>query len=48
MAYLGATRLDSGDIFPPLTLHTTDGSTRALPDRTQPGLTVLLIYRGYW
>ncbi|MEJ2176249.1 MAG: hypothetical protein P8Y76_15525 [bacterium] len=43
-----AEKLNSGDIFPKLTLNLVDGSTLELPDGVDAKYKVILFYRGHW
>ena len=41
-------KLNTGDAFPRLTLHLTDGSQLDLPDGLDAKWKVILFYRGHW
>lgn len=41
-------KLNSGDVFPKLTLNLVDGSTLELPDGIDAKYKVILFYRGHW
>lgn len=43
-----AAKLDSGELFPRITLDLVDGTTITLPDQLATPYGVLLFYRGYW
>jgi peroxiredoxin len=40
--------LNPGDLFPPLTIDTTDGQSVTVPDAFAGDFTVVLFYRGAW
>jgi peroxiredoxin len=42
------TPLDTGDLFPPMTLPLADGGSVTLPDAARAGWAILLLYRGHW
>lgn len=41
-------KLNTGDIFPQMTLQLAGGGTLALPDGPAAKYTVILFYRGHW
>ena len=41
-------KLDSGDMFPELTLSDLDGGQVTIPDVFGDGWGVVLVYRGHW
>jgi len=43
-----ADKLNSGDVFPKLTLNLVDGSTLELPDGIDAKYKIILFYRGHW
>ena len=43
-----AEKLNTGDVFPKLTLDLADGTTLALPDGLDARYKVILFYRGHW
>ena len=43
-----ADKLNTGDIFPTLTLDLVDGTRLALPDCLDARYKVILFYRGHW
>ena len=43
-----AEKLNTGDVFPKLTLKLVDGSTLELPDGIDAKYKVILFYRGHW
>jgi len=43
-----AEKLNTGDVFPKLTLNLVDGSTLELPDGIDARYKVILFYRGHW
>ncbi|HEY5896061.1 MAG TPA: hypothetical protein VIV54_00730 [Burkholderiales bacterium] len=43
-----AAKLDTGDAFPRLSLHLTNGSTLELPDGLDAKYRIVLFYRGHW
>jgi len=43
-----AEKLNTGDVFPKLTLNLVDGSTLELPDGVDARYKVILFYRGHW
>ncbi|MGW8271554.1 MAG: hypothetical protein ACWGNS_13960 [Burkholderiales bacterium] len=43
-----ADKLNSGDVFPKLTLNLVDGSVLELPDGIDAKYKVILFYRGHW
>jgi peroxiredoxin len=43
-----AAKLNTGDVFPRLTLRLTDGGTLELPDGVDAKYKVILFYRGHW
>lgn len=43
-----ATKLNTGDPFPQLTLKLTDGRTLELPGGMDGRYKVILFYRGHW
>jgi peroxiredoxin len=43
-----ATKLNTGDTFPRMTLKLTDGSQLALPDGRDTKYKIVLFYRGHW
>jgi hypothetical protein len=46
--WLMADKLNSGDMFPPLSLQLTDDRTQALPEIKDSGFSIVLFYRGHW
>jgi hypothetical protein len=43
-----ADKLDSGVLFPPLTLNIAGGEQLVLPDAIDTPLALVLFYRGHW
>jgi len=43
-----AEKLDTGDVFPRLTLDLVDGGRLELPDGLDARYKVILFYRGHW
>ena len=43
-----AEKLDSGELFPKLTLNIVDGGRLELPDGVDAKYKVILFYRGHW
>jgi peroxiredoxin len=43
-----AEKLDTGDVFPSLTLQLVDGRTLTVPDDLDARYKVILFYRGHW
>ena len=43
-----ADKLNTGDLFPKLTLQLVDGSTLLVPDDLEARYKVILFYRGHW
>jgi hypothetical protein len=43
-----AEKLDSGTLFPKLTLNLVDGGSLELPDGVDAKYKVILFYRGHW
>lgn len=43
-----ADKLNTGDVFPAMTLNLVDGGTLALPDGIDAKYKVILFYRGHW
>ena len=43
-----ATKLNSADRFPPLSLKLVDGAALELPDGIDARYKVILFYRGHW
>lgn len=43
-----AEKLDTGDVFPSLTLQLVDGQSLTVPDDLDAGYKVILFYRGHW
>ena len=43
-----AAKLDSGDVFPKLTLKLVDGGTLELPEGLDARYKIILFYRGHW
>jgi len=43
-----AEKLNTGDVFPTLTLNLVDGSALELPDGIDAKYKVILFYRGHW
>lgn len=43
-----ADKLNSGDVFPKLTLELADGGKLELPDGVDAKYKVILFYRGHW
>jgi hypothetical protein len=41
-------KLDTGVLFPAMTISMVDGSTFTLPDDLKPDFTIFLGYRGKW
>ena len=41
-------KLTTGDDFPSLTLHLTDGGTLELPGEIDTNMAIVLFYRGHW
>ncbi len=42
------TPLDTGVLFPTMTLPLADGGSVTLPEAAGAGWAILLFYRGYW
>ena len=43
-----AEKLDTGAVFPKLTLNLVDGGTINVPDNLDARYKVILFYRGHW
>ena len=43
-----AEKLDTGAVFPKLTLNLVDGGTINVPDDVEARYKVILFYRGHW
>ena len=43
-----ADKLDTGDIFPRMTLQLVSGATLDLPDGIAARYRIILFYRGHW
>ena len=43
-----AEKLNTGDVFPRLTLNIVDGSLLNVPDDPEARYKVILFYRGHW
>jgi len=43
-----AEKLNTGDMFPSMAIHLTDGGTLALPGGIDAKYKVILFYRGHW
>ena len=43
-----AEKLDTGDVFPSLTLTLPDGKNLTVPDDLDARYKVILFYRGHW
>lgn len=43
-----AEKLNTGDVFPRMTLSLVDGGTLDLPDGIDAKYKVILFYRGHW
>ncbi|HEX9434441.1 MAG TPA: hypothetical protein VF936_16815 [Burkholderiales bacterium] len=43
-----AAKLDSGDVFPKLTLKLVEGGTLELPGGLDARYKIILFYRGHW
>jgi peroxiredoxin len=43
-----AEKLNTGDVFPKLSLNLVDGSTLELPDGIDAKYKIVLFYRGHW
>ena len=43
-----AEKLNTGDLFPTLTLDLVDGTSLAVPDGMDARYKVILFYRGHW
>jgi hypothetical protein len=43
-----AEKLNTGDLFPKLTLDLVDGTTLELPGGLDARYKVILVYRGHW
>lgn len=41
-------KLDTGDVFPTLTLQLVDGQSLSVPDDLDAKYKVILFYRGHW
>jgi len=41
-------KLDTGDVFPKLTLNLVEGGTLELPDGLNAKYKIVLFYRGHW
>jgi len=41
-------KLDTGDLFPPLTLNLVDGGQITIPADLSTPYQILLFYRGHW
>jgi peroxiredoxin len=41
-------KLDTGDVFPTLTLQLVDGQSLTIPDDLDAKYQVILFYRGHW
>jgi len=43
-----ADKLNSGDMFPPLSLQLIDDTSLELPEIKDGGYSIILFYRGHW